>query len=55
MYKALNIDEFYDKIKKVLEGELPDLTNEAYNVALARDVNVVGKELIDVYNSVMNS
>lgn len=55
VYKAKDVDEFYEKIKKVLSGDLPDLTSKAYKVALARDVRKVGKELIDVYNEVMNT
>lgn len=53
VYKARDIDDFYDKIKGVLSNKLPDLTDEGYKVALKRDVNVVGCELIDVYESVM--
>ena len=53
VYKAKNIDEFEVKIKKILNGELPDLTNEGYKVAMSRDVKLVGKELIDVYENVM--
>lgn len=53
VYKAHDLKDFYNKIKGVLEGDLPDLTEEAYKVALSRDVHKVGLELIDVYNSVM--
>lgn len=49
VYKAKDIDDFEVKIKKVLNNELPDLTNEAYKVSLSRDVKKVGKELISVY------
>ena len=53
VYKAKNIDEFEDKIKKILNKELPNLTEEGYKIALSRDVKIVGKELIEVYKSVM--
>ena len=53
VYKAKNIDEFELKTKKILNNELPDLTEEGYKVAMSRDVKLVGKELIDVYESVM--
>lgn len=53
VYKAKDIDDFYNKIKGVLEGELPDLTEEGYKGALTRDVHKVGQELVDVYKSVM--
>ena len=53
VYKAKDINEFEIKIKKVLNNELPDLTEEGYKVAMSRDVKRVGKELINVYKSVM--
>ena len=53
VYKAKNIKEFEIKIKKILNNELPDLTNEGYKVAMSRDVKKVGKELIEVYENVL--
>lgn len=55
VYKAKDIDEFEIKIKKILNKELPDLTEEAYKVALNRDVKKVGIELIKVYEDVLKS
>ena len=55
VYKAKDIDEFEIKIKKILNNELPDLTEEAYKVALNRDVKKVGTELIKVYEDVLKS
>jgi len=55
VYKAKNIDEFEEKIKKILEGKLPDLTEEAYKVAVARDIKKVGKKLIGIYKDVLTS
>lgn len=55
VYKAKNVDEFEIKIKKILNNELPDLTGSAYEVAISRDVKKVGKELIEVYKSVMKN
>lgn len=55
VYKAKDVDDFEIKIKKVLNNELPDLTEEAYKVALSRDVKKIGKELILVYEKVLNS
>ncbi len=55
VYKAEDIDEFEIKIKKILNNELPDLTEEAYKVALSRDVKKVGTELIKVYEDVLKS
>ena len=53
VYKAKDVDDFEIKIKKILNNELPDLTEEAYKVALSRDVKKVGKELIEIYEKVM--
>ncbi len=53
VYKAKNIDEFENKIKKMLTGKLPNLTEEAYKVSLSRDIKKVGKQLIDIYESVL--
>lgn len=55
VYKAKDLDEFEIKIKKILNNELPDLTDEAYKVALSRDVKKVGAELIKVYEDVLKS
>ncbi len=54
VYKAKDVNEFEIKIKQILNGELKDLTNEAYNVALERDLNSIGKQLKDVYESLDN-
>ena len=53
VYKAKDIDEFYEKIPKIINGELPDLTNKAYEVAIDRSLEVVGEKLKDVYNDVL--
>ncbi len=53
VYKAKNIDEFEEKIKKILKKELPDLGEEAYKVALDRDICKVGKELHDIYKKLL--
>lgn len=53
VYKAKDLDEFEDKIKRIVEGELPDLTENAYEVAKKRDIKNVGLELKEVYESVM--
>jgi len=51
VYKAKNIDEFEEKIKKILKKELPYLGEEAYKVAEERDICKVGKELHNIYSS----
>ena len=54
VYKAKNIDEFEEKIKKIINNELPYLGEEAYKVAKERDINTVGKRLKEVYEYVLN-
>ena len=53
VYKAKNLDEFESKIKKIMSGKLPDLTEEAYKVAKQRDIKKVGKKLIEIYKGVL--
>lgn len=53
VYKAKNIDEFEQKIVKMLEGKLKNLTEEAYKVALERDIKKIGKRLIEIYKKVL--
>lgn len=51
VYKARDIDEFEVKIKKVLNKELPYLGDNAYNIAVERDLNNIGVKLKNVYES----
>ena len=53
VYKAKNIDEFEEKIKLILEDNLPNITKNGYDKALKKDVKVVGEELIKVYEEVL--
>ena len=53
VYKAKDLDEFEDKIKKICNNKLPDLTEEAYKVALERDIKKIGVELKKVYEEVL--
>lgn len=53
VYKAVNVDDFENKIKKILEKELPDLTDAAYKVAVDRRIELVGEELKKVYEDVL--
>jgi 1,2-diacylglycerol-3-alpha-glucose alpha-1,2-glucosyltransferase len=53
VYKAKNIDEFEDKIKKILNHQLPDLGEAAYKVAQERDIKIIGKKLHEVYDKVL--
>lgn len=53
VYKAKDLDEFEEKIKKIVEGKLLDLTEKAYEVAKERDIKNIGVQLKEVYKSVM--
>lgn len=53
VYKAKDIDEFEEKIKGILEGKLPSLVEAGYEVAKERDLNLIGKKLIEIYESVL--
>ena len=53
MYKAKDVDAFEDKIKKILNKELPDLTDNYRQVVEERDLNNIGKQLKEVYEEVL--
>ena len=53
VYKAKDLDEFEEKIKMIVNNELPDLTEAAYKVALDRDLRHIGLLLKDVYEEVL--
>ncbi len=53
IYKAKNIDEFANKIPKIINKELPDLTEEGYKVAQERSIESTGQKLKKIYEKVM--
>ncbi|MBP3766151.1 MAG: glycosyltransferase [Bacilli bacterium] len=53
VYKAKDINDFEVKIKNILEGNLPSLKENGYKCAKAKDVKLVGKKLIEVYNKIL--
>lgn len=53
VYKAKNIDEFEEKIKKIMKKELPTLTEQAHKVATERDIKQIGKKLKRVYEKTL--
>lgn len=55
VYKAKDINDFEIKIKKLLNKELPELGNKAYNVAKERDLKIVGEQLKKVYEEALKS
>lgn len=54
VYKAKNIDEFEEKIRKIINKELPPLGDAAYLVAKSKDIKKVGEQLKLVYENLMN-
>ena len=48
-YMAKDVDEFEDKIKKIINKELPSLVEEGYKVAKERDSKIIGTKLKKVY------
>ena len=53
IYKAKDLENFALKIKKIINGELPNLTKEAYKIAYDRRIEVIGQKLQKVYDEVM--
>ena len=54
-YKAKDINEFEDKIKKILNKELPSLVEAGYQTATDRDIKKIGKQLVEVYKNLLNN
>lgn len=52
MYKAKDVNEFETKIKKIINKELPDVTNNYRKVVEERDMKNIGKQLKEVYQEV---
>ena len=53
VYKAKDIDEFEEKIKKIINKELPYLGENGYKLAEERDIKKVGEQLKHVYEEVL--
>ena len=53
VYKAKDVNDFEVKIKDILEGKLPNITEEGYKLAKSKDVKIVGKELINTYEETL--
>ncbi len=53
VYKAKDVDEFEEKIKKYFKGELKSVSKNAYHKAEERDIKLVGKQLKEVYTEVL--
>lgn len=53
VYKAKDVDEFEEKIKKILNGKLPKLGENSYDIAKERDIKKIGQQLKKVYEEVL--
>jgi len=53
VYKAISIQDFEDKIKGIINGTLPDLTDAGYMVAKERDIKKIGHKLKEVYEKIL--
>jgi 1,2-diacylglycerol-3-alpha-glucose alpha-1,2-glucosyltransferase len=49
VYKGRNIYEFEEKMVRILEESIPDVTENGYNLVVERDFKSVGKKLMEVY------
>ncbi|WP_220741116.1 glycosyltransferase [Leuconostoc miyukkimchii] len=52
-YQANNIDEFDTKMVQILNKKIPDLSEQGYQLAVARDLPEIGKQLQTVYEEVL--
>ncbi|MBV7274018.1 glycosyltransferase [Clostridium sp. PL3] len=50
LYKGSTLDEFQDKIKKILVGKLPSLQNSGYKLVKKKDIKIIGKQLREIYD-----
>ncbi len=48
-YKGKSLEAFIDLIPKIIDNQLPDLTEEGYHTAQERGFEAIGKQLIQVY------
>lgn len=53
IYKAKDKEEFYQKIKLILEGKLPSLKEKAYLLAKEKSLENVGERLKKIYELVL--
>lgn len=50
VYKGINNYDFKEKIYQILEGILPEITENGYRIAQQRDLKVIGRLLMNIYN-----
>ncbi|MFT8527377.1 MAG: glycosyltransferase [Oenococcus sp.] len=52
-YKAKNLDDFDDKLHRILSGQVKDVSKAGHRVALARDISKIGQELRNAYEQAL--
>ncbi len=50
VHKGITIQDFKEKIVNILEGIVPDLTENGYLIAQQRDLKAIGKLLLNIYD-----
>jgi 1,2-diacylglycerol-3-alpha-glucose alpha-1,2-glucosyltransferase len=53
VYKASNDDEFEERLRSLLEGNIPSLEGNGYKKVSNMEIKTVGKKLISVYEEVL--
>lgn len=53
VYKAKNDDEFEEKLRGILDGTLPSLKGNGYELVKEMEIKTVGRKLIAVYEDVL--
>lgn len=53
VYKAKTLDEFETKIKAIVEGKLPLLVEQGYQMVETKEIKRVGQQLIELYRQVL--
>ena len=53
IYKGSNIKEFMNIVKRILKGEVHDLTKNGYELIKERDLRKTGKEVKDIYKMIL--
>lgn len=52
IYKGRTLEEFQNKIKKILVGELPSLQNSGYELVKQKDIRNIGMQLKAIYEGI---
>ena len=50
-YKDTTNEGFLNKINKIISGDYPDITEQAYDIPKERDINSIGIQLKEIYSS----